>query len=154
MAVRERVGLFDMTSIGKIRVEGRDACGLLNHLCANEVDVAAGRFEEVAFCPGYARGLAFHGDYAVIGTSLPRDNRTFTGLALDGELERRGAEPRCAVLVIDLRSGDTVHWLRFDGVVKELYDVGVLPGVARPAAIGFKSDEIRRVITIGEGPGA
>jgi uncharacterized protein (TIGR03032 family) len=118
------------------------------------VDVAAGRFEEVAFCPGYARGLAFHGDYAVIGTSLPRDNRTFTGLALDGELERRGAEPRCAVLVIDLRSGDTVHWLRFDGVVKELYDVGVLPGVARPAAIGFKSDEIRRVITIGEGPGA
>jgi uncharacterized protein (TIGR03032 family) len=118
------------------------------------VDVAAGRFEPVAFCPGYARGLAFHGDYAVIGTSLPRDNKTFTGLALDGELEKRGAEARCAVLVIDLRTGDAVHWLRFSGVVKELYDVGVLPGVARPAAIGFKSDEIRRVITIGDAPGA
>ncbi len=43
MAVRQAVGLFDMTSFGKIRVEGRDACVFLNHLCANEVDVDAGR---------------------------------------------------------------------------------------------------------------
>jgi hypothetical protein len=43
-----------------------------------------------------------------------------------------------------------VHWLRFEGVVQELYDVAVLPGVVRPAAIGFKSDEIRRVITIAD----
>jgi 4-methylaminobutanoate oxidase (formaldehyde-forming) len=43
MAVRTGVGLFDMTSFGKIRVEGREACGFLNHLCANEVDVPAGR---------------------------------------------------------------------------------------------------------------
>ncbi len=118
------------------------------------VDLAAGRFEPIAFCPGYARGLAFHGDFAVIGTSLPRDNRTFTGLALDGALAKRGAAPRCAILVIDLRTGDTVHWLRFEGVVQELYDVAVLPGVVRPAAIGFKSDEIRRVITVGEPPAA
>jgi glycine cleavage system aminomethyltransferase T len=43
MAVREGVGLFDMTSFGKIRVEGRDACALLQRLCANDVDVPAGR---------------------------------------------------------------------------------------------------------------
>ncbi|MDQ1848092.1 FAD-dependent oxidoreductase [Gemmobacter fulvus] len=43
MAVRTGVGLFDMTSFGKIRVEGRDACRFLNHLCANEMDVAVGR---------------------------------------------------------------------------------------------------------------
>jgi hypothetical protein len=36
MAVREGVGLFDMTSFGKIRVEGRDAAAFLNHVCANE----------------------------------------------------------------------------------------------------------------------
>ena len=29
MAVRDGVGLFDMTSFGKIRVEGRDACAFL-----------------------------------------------------------------------------------------------------------------------------
>ena len=43
MAVRERVGLFDMTSFGKIRVEGRDACAFLQRLCANDIDVEPGR---------------------------------------------------------------------------------------------------------------
>jgi 4-methylaminobutanoate oxidase (formaldehyde-forming) len=43
MAVREGVGLFDMTSFGKIRVEGRDACAFLNHVCAGQMDVAPGR---------------------------------------------------------------------------------------------------------------
>ena len=113
------------------------------------VDLGSGRFEPIAFCPGYARGLAFLGGHALVGVSLPRDNRTFSGLALDGELARRGATARCAILVIDLKTGDTVHWVRFTGAVQELYDVAVIPGVRRPAAIGFRSDEIRRVITIG-----
>lgn len=43
LAVRERVGLFDMTSFGKIRVEGRDACALLQRLCGADVDVPVGR---------------------------------------------------------------------------------------------------------------
>jgi len=43
LAVREGVGLFDMTSFGKIRVEGRDALALLQQLCGNDIDVAAGR---------------------------------------------------------------------------------------------------------------
>jgi glycine cleavage system T protein len=43
LAVRNGVGLFDMSSFGKIRVEGRDACAFLNRLCGNDVDVATGR---------------------------------------------------------------------------------------------------------------
>ena len=43
MAVREGVGFFDMTSFGKIRVEGRGACQFLNRVCSAEMDVAAGR---------------------------------------------------------------------------------------------------------------
>ena len=43
LAVRNGVGLFDMSSFGKIRVEGRDAMAFLNRLCANQMDVAAGR---------------------------------------------------------------------------------------------------------------
>ncbi|SNX71100.1 4-methylaminobutanoate oxidase (formaldehyde-forming) [Cereibacter ovatus] len=43
MALREGVGLLDMSSFGKIRVEGRDACAVLNRLCANRIDVAPGR---------------------------------------------------------------------------------------------------------------
>jgi glycine cleavage system T protein len=43
MALREGVGLLDMSSFGKLRVEGRDALGFLQRLCANEMDVPAGR---------------------------------------------------------------------------------------------------------------
>ncbi|MCB1874713.1 MAG: TIGR03032 family protein [Chromatiales bacterium] len=112
------------------------------------VDQGSGRFEPVAFCPGYLRGLNFHGDFAVVGLSKPRENRTFTGLHLDERLKEKQAEARCGLQIIDLRSGDVVHWLRLEGVVDELYDVCVLPGTMRPMAVGLKTDEIRRTITV------
>lgn len=117
-------------------------------------DLEAGRFEPVAFCPGYLRGLSLHGGYAVMGLSKPRQNRTFTGLALDDALVEKQTAARCGLHVVDLNSGDTVHWLRLEGIVEELYDVVVLPGARRPMAIGMVSDEIRRVISIGEDGGA
>ena len=43
MAMREGVGLLDMSSFGKIRVAGRDACAFLQRICGGQVDVAAGR---------------------------------------------------------------------------------------------------------------
>ncbi|MFU8882713.1 MAG: GcvT family protein [Rhodobacterales bacterium] len=43
MAVRQGVGLFDMSSFGKIRVEGPGALPFLQRLCANQMDVEAGR---------------------------------------------------------------------------------------------------------------
>jgi glycine cleavage system T protein len=42
-AVRSAVGLFDQSSFAKFRLEGRDAVSVLNHVCANDVDVAPGR---------------------------------------------------------------------------------------------------------------
>jgi uncharacterized protein (TIGR03032 family) len=112
------------------------------------VDRAAGTFEPVAFCPGYLRGLSMHGDFAVVGLSKPRADKTFSGLALDNNLRAGDAEPRCGLQVIDLKSGDVAHWVRIEGVVTELFDVVVLSNVVRPQALGFKTDEIRRVISI------
>jgi uncharacterized protein (TIGR03032 family) len=114
------------------------------------VDLAAGRFEPICFCPGYARGLAFTGPFAVIGLSTCRESRTFSGLPLDEALAAKKAAPRCGLMVVDLRSGDVVHSVTIEGVVRELYDVAVLPGVRRPSALGFKTEEIRRTITIEE----
>jgi uncharacterized protein (TIGR03032 family) len=114
------------------------------------VDVTTGRFAPLTFCPGYLRGLAVIGDYAVVGLSRPRHDKTFAGLPLDEELARRGTEARCGLFVIDLRSGDVMHWVRFEGMVSELYDVAVLPEVTRPMALGFKTDEIQRLLAIGD----
>ena len=43
LAVREGVGLFDMSSFGKLRIEGRDALAFLQKLCANQMDTAVGK---------------------------------------------------------------------------------------------------------------
>lgn len=109
-------------------------------------DLGSGRFEPIAFCPGYLRGLAFRGGMALVGLSKPRD-RTFQGLPLDRRLAEEGAEPSCGLRVIDLATGETRHWLEVHGVVLELYDVAVVPEAERPMALGFKSDELRRTIT-------
>jgi 4-methylaminobutanoate oxidase (formaldehyde-forming) len=41
-ATRERVAIFDQTSFAKFLVQGRDACAVLNRLCAANIDVAPG----------------------------------------------------------------------------------------------------------------
>jgi uncharacterized protein (TIGR03032 family) len=115
-------------------------------------DLERGRFEPVAFCPGYMRGLAFHGGFALVGLSLPRYNKVFSGLGLDDTLRQKDAEPFCGLMVIDLASGNIAHWLRFEGgLVTELYDLQVLPGVRMPMMLGFRSEEIQRLITFPEG---
>jgi uncharacterized protein (TIGR03032 family) len=43
------------------------------------VDPVDGTFTPVCFCPGYARGLAFIGRYAVIGLSRPRRSQALPG---------------------------------------------------------------------------
>ncbi|WP_333848066.1 FAD-dependent oxidoreductase, partial [Phaeobacter italicus] len=42
-AVRENVGMYDMSSFGKIRVEGPDAETFLNYICGANVSVPAGK---------------------------------------------------------------------------------------------------------------
>ncbi|MDB9493448.1 TIGR03032 family protein [Spirulina major CS-329] len=110
------------------------------------------RFEAIAFCPGYLRGLAFHKDWAIVGTSKPRGDRTFSGLALDDQLTAKNAEAVCGLMIINLKTGNIDHWIQLEGVITELYDVQVLPGVIRPMALGFKTDEICTLITMGTPP--
>ena len=115
------------------------------------VDLATGRFEPIAFCPGYLRGLTFHGDYAIATLSKPR-HLTFNGLTLNDRLGKKGAEPQCGLQIIDLRTGTISEWLRLDGsLVTELYDSVVLPGVRQPMAVGFKTTEIERLILVEDG---
>ena len=130
----------------------RDKLWLLNSGTGHfgYADLDTGKFEPVTFCPGYLRGLAFAGDFAIVGLSNPRHRHTFAGLPLEETLQMRDADPRCGFQIIDLRTGDIVHWMRIDGYIGEMYDVAVLPKVRRAMAIGFSTDEIRRIITIDQ----
>jgi protein O-GlcNAc transferase len=125
----------------------RDRLWLLNSGKGELGYVEDGRFVPVVFAPGYLRGLAFHGDFAIVGLSKPRE-KTFKGLPLDDLLARKLCDPRCGLAIVDLRSGTIAHTLWLEGVVTELYDVGVLAGVRRPKALGFHGPELATFITL------
>ncbi|HWL55068.1 MAG TPA: TIGR03032 family protein [Paracoccus sp. (in: a-proteobacteria)] len=110
------------------------------------VEPADGRFTPLCFCPGFARGLSFIGQYAVIGLSLPRHGGSFSGLALDRMLAGKSATPRAGLIIVNLRTGLAEQWLRFAHTITELYDVAVLPGTRAAEATGFRNDDIRREI--------
>jgi uncharacterized protein (TIGR03032 family) len=92
------------------------------------------------------RGLAFHNGYALVGLSLPRDG-SFSGLALDGELKKRDADPWCGVQIIELSTGNIVEWVRLEGGVTELFDVQVIPGVRHATSTGILTDDIQHLVT-------
>jgi uncharacterized protein (TIGR03032 family) len=104
-------------------------------------------FKPLAFCPGFVRGLSFHGKYAFVGLSKPRYER-FEGLALDDKLREKDSDPWCGVQVIDIETGQCVHWFRIDGKIGELYDVAVLPGEVCPRSMSPMSDEMLGLVTV------
>jgi uncharacterized protein (TIGR03032 family) len=99
------------------------------------IDRHSGKRDDIAFCPGFARGLAFVPGYALVTISRPRRG-TFAGLPIEDTLRANGAGPRCGLLVIDLRNGDIVQWFRLHGDIAELFDVGIIENVRCPRGIG------------------
>ena len=110
------------------------------------VDPKSGARADIAFCPGFLRGLALHNGHAIATVSLPRDG-AFSGLALQDELKKRDGEPWCGVCIVNLRSGDLVDWIRLNGAIKELFDVAVIPDVLCPMALGVNSPDIQSLIS-------
>ena len=110
------------------------------------VDPQSGAPTDIAFAPGFLRGMALHDGHAIVTVSKPR-NGTFQGLALDAEMHKRDAEPWCGVLIVDLNTGGIVEWIKLDGFITELFDVAAMPGVACPMSLGIDSLEIRSTIT-------
>ncbi len=53
-AIRTGVGMYDMSSFGKIRVEGRDAEAFLNHICGADMSVAIGKIVYTQFLNSHA----------------------------------------------------------------------------------------------------
>ncbi|WP_300435385.1 FAD-dependent oxidoreductase [uncultured Mameliella sp.] len=51
-AIRENVAMYDMSSFGKLRVEGRDAEGFLNHVCGADMSVPVGKVVYSQFLNG------------------------------------------------------------------------------------------------------
>jgi uncharacterized protein (TIGR03032 family) len=95
------------------------------------VDAAAGKYEPLAVLPGFTRGLDFCGRYAFVGLSQVRETAVFSGIPLAERLQER----TCGVWVVDLGSGKTVAFVRFEEAVQEIFAVQVVPGMRFPELV-------------------
>ena len=95
------------------------------------VDRDTGRYEAIAKLPGFTRGLDFHGRFAFIGLSQVRETAVFSGIPITERLTER----TCGVWVVDIHSGETVAFLRFEDALQEIFAVQVVPGRSYPDLI-------------------
>ncbi|MGH8651653.1 MAG: TIGR03032 family protein [Gammaproteobacteria bacterium] len=75
--------------------------------------------------PGFTRGIDFVGPLAFIGLSQVRESAVFSGIPLVARLKER----TCGVWVVNIETGQTVGFLRFESGVQEIFEVQILPGL-------------------------
>lgn len=100
-----------------------------------KIDVDTGTVTTIATLPGFTRGLAFLGPYAIIGLSQVRES-VFKDLPVTQAADERN----CGVWVVDTRNGQIAGFVRFEGMVQEIFDVQALPGRRWPTILREPSD--------------
>src|SRR5271157_2304233 len=103
------------------------------------VDPRSGRYVGLAELPGFTRGLDFCGPLAFIGLSQVRESAVFSGIAI---AERALQERTCGVWVLNIQTGRTIAFLRFEEAVQEIFAVQVLPGRRFPDLINDNNAQL------------
>ncbi len=90
----------------------------------------------IATMPGFTRGLDFYGPLAFIGLSQVRETASFSGIPItEMDIERTSG-----LYVINIETGETVAFLRFNRQLQEVFAVSVLSGNQWPELLG-RDDE-------------
>ncbi len=101
-------------------------------------DLARGTWQTVAELPGFTRGLDFYGPLGFIGLSQVRETAVFSGIPLVERLRER----TCGVWIVNIETGDTVGFLRFEAGVQEIFAVQVLPGIRFPELLEWNDERL------------
>jgi uncharacterized protein (TIGR03032 family) len=110
------------------------------------VDLNSGRYEPIVQLPGFTRGLSFFGPLAFVGLSQVRESAVFSGIPLVERLEER----TCGVWVINIETGQTIGFCRFEEAVQEIFAVEVLVGSRFPDLVNHDAELIGRSYVLGD----
>ncbi|WP_146446285.1 TIGR03032 family protein [Botrimarina colliarenosi] len=113
------------------------------------VDLATGKYEPIAQFPGFTRGLSFLGPLAFIGLSQVRESAIFSGIPLVERL-KEAEERACGVWVLNIETGETLGFCRFEEGVQEIFAVEVLPGVRFPDLVNHDAELVGRSYVLGD----
>lgn len=110
------------------------------------VDLATGKYESIAQLPGFTRGLSFLGPLAIIGLSQVRESAVFSGIPLVERLEER----TCGVWVLNIETGETIAFCKFEEGVQEIFAVEFLPGTQFPDLVNHDAELIGNSYVLGD----
>ena len=155
-AVRNGVGLFDMSSFGKIRVDGRDALALLQKVSANQIDVPVGRLV-------YTQWLNQRGGIEADLTITRLGDASFLVVTPAATLQRdlswlRRNSVNMNVTLLDVTSGEAVICVMgpksrdlLNGLVEADLSNEAFPfGTAQECGFGMGLARLHRVSYVGE----
>ena len=155
-AIRENVGMYDMSSFGKIRVEGPDACAFMNHVGGGQYDVPVGKIV-------YTQFLNMRGGIEADVTVTRLSETAYlvvtpaaTRLADQTWMQRHVGERR--VVITDVTAGEGVLAIMGPNARKLLQAVSPADfgndanpfGTAQDIEIGMGLARVHRVTYVGE----
>jgi 4-methylaminobutanoate oxidase (formaldehyde-forming) len=155
-AIRTNIGMYDMTSFGKIRVEGRDAEAVLNRVCGGDMSVPVGKIVYTQFLN--TRG-GIEADVTVTRlaeTAYLVVTPAATRLADEAWLRRHGGDANA--VITDVTAGEGVLAVMGPNARKLMQAVSpndfsneVNPfGTAQEIEIGMGLARVHRVTYVGE----
>jgi len=100
------------------------------------VDLNTGKYESIAKFPGFTRGLSFFGPLAFVGLSQVRESAVFSEIPLVERLEER----TCGVWVLNIETGETVAFCKFEDALQEIFAVELLGGLVYPDLINHDAE--------------
>ncbi|NOZ40183.1 MAG: TIGR03032 family protein [Planctomycetes bacterium] len=110
------------------------------------VDLATGKYESIAQLPGFTRGLSFIGPLALIGLSQVRESAVFSDIPLVERLEER----TCGVWVVNIETGETVAFCKFEEGVQEIFAVELLLNTQFPDLVNHDAELIGNSYVLGD----
>ena len=115
------------------------------HIC--RIDAKSGAREAIGFYPGFLRVLP-SSTTSLSPHSLPASHRAFRRIGTRRELARRKAAAWCGIIIVDIRNGEMVEWLRFTREVRELFDIALIPNVRCPRGLAFDNAALKDAISV------
>lgn len=103
-----------------------------------KVDTKKGTWETVAKLTGFTRGIDFIGPLAFIGLSKVRESAVFSGIPIVNEVNER----TCGVWVVNIETGQTLGFLRFESGVEEIFAVQILSHTRFPEMLEWNDARI------------
>lgn len=112
------------------------------------IELSSGAFQPLAQLPGFARGLTFQDDKALVTISKLRSPQS-NELAIAEQLKNSNhPDGFCGIRVVDLNTGEIQGSLNLPESVDEIFDIALLAGIRRASLLANDADDAERLIKL------